>query len=135
MNNNYLEIAIEIISHYLQFDDVEKIFRDINKGKEYLNLYDGNINEFTYKKDDIINYIIDVRKNNYKDSLEDNNQAAFVTITNDIPLYQSNIEQIYNNLASEIFNLIKKGVYQIVKHNNVMPNDRNNVALLQQYFN
>ena len=135
MNNNYLEIAIEIISHYLQFDDVEKIFRDINKGKEYLNLYDGNINEFTYKKDDIINYIIDVRKNNYKDSLEDNNQAAFVTITNDIPLYQSNIEQIYNNLASEIFNLIKKGLYQIVKHNNVMPNDRNNVALLQQYFN
>ena len=135
MNNNYLEIAIEIISHYLQFDDVEKIFRDINKGKEYLNLYDGNINEFRYKKDDIINYIIDVRKNNYKDSLEDNNQAAFVTITNDIPLYQSNIEQIYNNLASEIFNLIKKGIYQIVKHNNVMPNDRNNVALLQQYFN
>lgn len=131
MNKAFYDICYEVLSHYLNFPDVADTYKSIVDGIDYCNNYHKIQMDFDNKKYEIINYIVNVRKNNVIDTYINNeNLLLHVSLPLGNSLFQASPQELYNNLEQEIPKLILKGVHQIIKHFNEMVDDNDLTAEL-----
>lgn len=134
MNKNFYDICYNILSYYLNFPDVADTYKSIEDGINYCNNYPQNMTDFLNNKDEIIQYIVEVRKDNIIDAYKNGqNLLLLYPVPFGKPLSQATYEELYNNLAQEIPRLILKGIHQTIKHfNNIVNNNDLTAELLQE---
>lgn len=137
MNKVFYDICYEVLSHYLNFPDVADTYKSIVNGIDYCSNYYQIQMDFDNKKHEVINYIVNVRKNNVIDTYKNNeNLFLLVPLPSGKSLLQASPQELYINLEQEIPRLILKGVHQIIKHFNKMVDDNDLTAeLLQEDVN
>ena len=120
MNRIFYDMCYEILSHYLNFPDVADTYKSIEDGIQYCNNYPQTMTDFMNKKDDIIRYIRNVRKDNVIDAYKNGqNPLLFVPSPIGKLLLQLTPNELYINLVTEIRRLIIKGIHQTIKHGNI----------------
>lgn len=137
MNKLFYEICYEIMSHYLHLPDVADTYKSINDGIDYYKNYYQIQMDFDNKKYKVINYIVNVRKNNVIDTYKNGlNPLMLFPIPSGKSLFQASPQELFCNLEQEIPRLILKGVHQIIKHYNEMVDNNDLTAeLLQEDVN
>ncbi len=136
MNKIFYDMCYKILSHYLNFPDVADTYKSIEDGIKYCNNYPQTMIDFMNKKDDIIRYIRNVRKDNVIDAYKNGqNPLLLYPVPFGRQLSQATYEELYSNLEQEIPRLILKGIHQAIKHYNGLI-DNNDLAaeLLQEDF-
>ena len=136
MNRIFYDMCYEILSHYLNFPDVADTYKSIEDGIQYCNNYPQTMTDFMNKKDDIIRYIRNVRKDNVIDAYK-NGQNPFLFVPSPFGklLLQLTPNELYINLVTEIRRLIIKGIHQTIKHyNGLIDNNDLTAELLQEDF-
>lgn len=131
MNKFFYDTCYEVMSHYLHFPDVADTYKSVGDGIDHLNNYYQIQMDFDNKKYEVINYIVNVRKNNVIDTYKNGlNPLLLFPIPAGKPLLQASPQELYSNLEQEIPRLILKGVHQIIKHYNEMLDDNDLTAEL-----
>ena len=136
MNRIFYDMCYEILSHYLNFPDVADTYKSIEDGIQYCNNYPQTMTDFMNKKDDIIRYIRNVRKDNVIDAYK-NGQNPLLVVPSPFGklLLQLTPNELYINLVTEIRRLIIKGIHQTIKHyNGLIDNNDLTAELLQEDF-
>ena len=130
-------MAYEALSHYLNWPDVADTYKSIVDGINYSQNYYQIQIDFDNRKYEVINYIIEVRKNNIIDRYKNRlNPLILVPLPSGKSLFQAAPQELYDNLQNEIPRLIVKGVHQTIKHFNEMADDNDLIAeLLQEDVN
>lgn len=137
MNKVFYDVCYEVLSDYLNLPDVADTYKNIVDGINYCENYPKTITDFYEKKDEIVNYIVNVRSNNIIDAYKDiKNLLLLFPLPTGRPLSQASQQELYDNLVQEIPRLILKGIHQIIKHFNEMVDDNDLTAeLLQEDVN
>ena len=136
MKKSFLILCYELLSHYLCFPDVADTYKSINDGMRYLRSFPQNMTEFLTKKNEIINYIKQVRENNIIDAYRSNeNPCLLIPVPSGKTLEQANPHELYRNLEAEISRLVYKGIHQTIKHSYEIDDNELTAELLQQDMN
>ncbi len=134
MNKIFGDMCYEILSHYLGFPDVADTYKSIGDGMNYLEYYPLNNNDFQYKRDKIIHYILKVRGDNFIYQCQEGKKLflpAKPGLSNKT-LFDDDRRELYIQLENEISILVLKGIHQVIKHLYPTVNDNMlSVELLQ----
>lgn len=118
MDKNFYDICYNILSHYLNFPDVADTYKDIADGNNYLRRYPQDDIVFDNKKNDIIQYILKTRRNNFIYQCQESNKL-FVSAPfgfSNKTLFDDDRRELRVQLENEILILILKGIHQVIKH-------------------
>ena len=135
MDKRFYDICYEVLSHYLNFPDVFDTYKSIEDGNKYLKYYPQNDFDFQNKRKDIIDYIMEVRGNNFIYQCQESSKL-FLPVTlgfSNKTLFDDDRRELRIQLENEISVLILKGIHQAIKH--LYPTLDNNMLsaeLLQQ---
>ncbi len=134
MDKRFYDICYEILSQYQNFPDVADTYKSIKDGIDYRDNYPQTMIDFYNKKDEIIRYITNVRKNNIIDEYKSSqNPCLLYPMPSGKSLSQATYEELYNNLIQEIPRLILKGMHQTIKHfNDEIDNNNLTIELLRE---
>lgn len=137
MEKIFFNLCYELLSRYLHFPDVADTYKSINDGMGYLRSFPKNMTEFLTKRNEIINYIKQVRENNIIDAYRSNeNPCLLIPVPSGKTLEQATPQELYGNLEAEIPRLVYKGIHQTIKHSYKINDDNELTAeLLQQDMN
>lgn len=118
MNKMFYDICYEVLSHYLNFPDVADTYKSIEAGNSYLKYYPQNDFDFQNKKNDIIDYILEARGNNFIYQCQECNKFFLPAIPglSNKTLYDDDRRELCFQLENEISVLKLKGIHQVIKH-------------------
>lgn len=142
MQKTYYDICYDILSKYLDFPDIADTYKDINDGQYYQAIYLQNVALFASKRDEVIQHILKVRKNNIIHAYQEKeNPFLLVTPLTGKTIFQLNANELYNDLNAEILALVLKGIHQIIKRYHKISDDneltaeliKEDLAVLQKY--
>lgn len=103
MNEKFYDACYKILAYYLDFPDVADTYKSIEYGISYKNNYPKTMTDFLEKKNGIIQYITNVRKNNIIDTYKnDQNPLLFIPSPSGKLLSQLTPMELYNDLITEI---------------------------------
>ena len=136
MEKAFLNLCYEVLSHYLCFPDVADTYKSVNDGMGYLRDFPQNMTEFLNKRNEIINYIKQVRENNIIDAYRSNeNPFLLIPVPSGKTLEQATPQELYANLEAEIPRLIYKGIHQTIKHSHEIDDNELTAELLKEDVN
>lgn len=135
MDKKFFDICYEIVSHNCNFPEVNDTLKSIFEGINYLNYYPQNDIDFRYKKDEIIQYILKIRGNNFIYQCQES-KKLFLPVTQRFPnktLFDDDRRELRIQLENEISFLALKGIHQVIKHlHPTLDDDMLSTELLQE---
>ncbi|MDE7432219.1 MAG: hypothetical protein K2N34_09950 [Lachnospiraceae bacterium] len=117
MNKKFYDICYEVMSHYLNFPGVADTYKSIKDGNRYLMYYPQNDFDFRNKRKDIIDYIMEMRGNNFICQCQESNKLFLPVIPgfSNKTLFDDDRRELRIQLENEISVLKLKGIHQVIK--------------------